>query len=62
MVIRAVAGALVCLVGVVWILQGLDVAKGSGMSGHAIWAVFGAVLLVLGLVLLRSANALRHRP
>jgi len=58
---RGVSGALLCLVGVVWVLQGFDVVKGSGMSGHAIWAVFGAVLVVLGVGLLRAANALRTR-
>jgi hypothetical protein len=58
---RVVAGVVSSLIGVVWILQGLDIAKGSGMSGQAIWAVFGVVLLVVGVVLLRGANALRSR-
>jgi formate dehydrogenase subunit gamma len=57
--VRVVGGALLCLVGVVWILQGLDIVTGSGMSGHAVWAVFGAVLLVVGIMLLRAAQALR---
>jgi uncharacterized membrane protein HdeD (DUF308 family) len=47
--------------GVIWVLQGLDIAKGSGMSGHAIWAVLGVVLILAGVVLLRAANALRAR-
>lgn len=58
---RGVSGALLGLLGIVWVLQGLDIAKGSGMSGHAIWAVLGAVLIVVGVVLLRAANALRTR-
>jgi formate dehydrogenase subunit gamma len=57
--VRVVGGTLLCLVGVVWILQGLDIVTGSGMSGHAVWAVFGAVLLVVGIMLLRAAQALR---
>jgi len=57
---RLVGGLLLCLVGVVWILQGLDIAGGSGMSGHAIWAVFGAVLVVLGAMLLRAARVARR--
>jgi formate dehydrogenase subunit gamma len=59
MLIRLVGGVLVSLLGVVWILQGLDIAKGSGMSGEAIWAVAGTVLLLVGVVLLRAANATR---
>ena len=58
---RGVSGALLGLLGIVWVLQGLDIAKGSGMSGHAIWAVLGAVLIVVGVVLLRAANTLRTR-
>jgi formate dehydrogenase subunit gamma len=60
MLVRLVAGAVLCVLGVVWILQGLDIASGSGMSGHAVWAVFGAVLVVLGVMLLRAANGARR--
>ncbi|MEY2425396.1 MAG: hypothetical protein QOI61_968 [Actinomycetota bacterium] len=58
---RGVGGALLCLMGVVWILQGLDIKKGDGMSGHPIWAVLGVLLIVLGGALLRAANASRAR-
>jgi hypothetical protein len=47
------------LIGVVWILQGLDIKKGDGMSGHPIWAVLGVLLVVLAAALLRAANAQR---
>ena len=40
-------GALLALVGMVWIAQGVDVLGGSSMSGHAIWAVIGVVLVVM---------------
>lgn len=56
MIARGVGGALLCLIGVVWVLQGLNIAKGSGMSGHAIWAVIGGVVIALGGALLRSAR------
>jgi formate dehydrogenase subunit gamma len=59
MVIRLVGGVLLALVGIVWILQGVNVLTGSGMSDHPIWAVFGVVLLLIAGVLLRSANASR---
>lgn len=61
MVSRAIGGVVLVLIGAVWILQGLDIAKGSGMSGHAVWAVLGVVLVAVGVVLLRAANALRTR-
>ena len=57
--VRVVGGTLLCLLGVVWILQGLDILGGSGMSGHAVWAVFGAVLLVVGAMMLRAARTAR---
>jgi hypothetical protein len=56
---RLVGGALLCLIGVVWILQGLNIKKGDGMSGHPIWAVLGVVLIVFGGALLRAARAQR---
>ena len=59
--LRVIGGALACLIGVVWILQGLDIVTGSGMSGHAVWAVFGAVLVILGVALLRAALRMRSR-
>jgi uncharacterized membrane protein HdeD (DUF308 family) len=54
---RLVGGALLCLLGVVWILQGLNIKKGDGMSGHPIWAVLGVVLVVIGAALLRAARS-----
>jgi hypothetical protein len=59
---RVVAGTLLCLMGVVWVLQGLDIKKGDGMSGHPICAVLGIVLIVFCVALLRAANALRAKP
>jgi hypothetical protein len=43
---------LVLIVGVVWILQGVNILPGSFMTGHIQWAVYGAVLVVAGLGLL----------
>lgn len=48
---RAVIGALVALVGVVWIAQGMGVLPGSFMSGDTTWAVVGAVVAVIGLAI-----------
>lgn len=49
--IRLVLAALLGLVGIVWIGQGIGVIPGSFMTGEPFWAVMGAALLV-GAVLL----------
>ena len=50
--------ALMIVVGVIWTLQGLDVIKGSSMSGQEYWAVVGPAIagfgLALGIVVLRG--------
>jgi uncharacterized RDD family membrane protein YckC len=47
-IVMLVVGAVLVLVGILWTLQGLDVIGGSGMSGHAIWAVIGLIVAVVG--------------
>jgi hypothetical protein len=49
---RGIIGTLLCLAGIVWILQGLNVLHGSMMSGRGGYAVLGAVVLALGVALL----------
>jgi uncharacterized membrane protein len=44
--LRLVAAALLLLVGLVWIGQGLNLIKGSAMTGSSFWAVVGVALLV----------------
>jgi hypothetical protein len=53
---RRVVGIALCLIGIVWIGQGVGTVKGSFMTGQAGWAVTGAVALVLGIGLLISAS------
>ncbi len=58
--VGVVVGLLLIVVGVIWILQGINVLHGSFMSGRSGYAVLGLVVTVVGLViLLRSA---RRRP
>jgi hypothetical protein len=57
---RGVLGIVFCLVGAVWILQGTNALPGSGMSGHGIWAVIGAVAFVVGAGLLGWAWHIRN--
>jgi hypothetical protein len=48
---RIVGGGL-CVLGVVWILQGAGLLKGSFMTGQAFWGWMGALALVLGVPVL----------
>jgi hypothetical protein len=60
-VVGLVLSALMIVVGVIWTLQGLDVLKGSSMSGVEYWAVVGPALagfgIALGIVVLRGPRA-----
>jgi hypothetical protein len=60
--VRLVIGAALCLVGAVWVGQGVGWIGGSFMSGEAAWAVIGAVAIVLGLVTIRGPRRARDNP
>jgi hypothetical protein len=47
-------------VGAVWFAQGIDVLGGSSMTGNAFWAVVGAPMVVIGIVLITSARRSRR--
>jgi uncharacterized membrane protein HdeD (DUF308 family) len=51
-----VAGVLLLLMGIVWILQGINVLPGSFMTGQTKWAVYGAISAVLGIALIFWAS------
>lgn len=51
-VVRRILGAALLLTGAVWIGQGLNVIKGSSMTGSTFWAVTGAACVAVGLGLL----------
>ena len=59
--LRGIAGAVLCVVGLVWVLQGVNVLHGSGMSGHGQYAVLGVVTIVVGAALLGWAALVRRR-
>ena len=48
------------LIGVVWILQGLDLLGGSAMSGDSFWAWVGGIVLAAGSAL--SIRNVRNGP
>ena len=55
-----VVGILMDLMGTVWMLQGLNILPGSFMTGDPRWALIGAVLVAVGIVV--AWTALRRRP
>jgi hypothetical protein len=56
---RLVLGVALCLIGALWFGQGIGAIGGSFMTGEAVWAVIGAICIVIGAALLRGAA--RHR-
>ena len=54
-----VAGVLCLLLGAVWILQGINILPGSFMTGQTKWAIYGCLLVIIGIGLLFSANRRR---
>ena len=62
--LRLVGGIILGLLGLVWLGQGLNLIKGSFMTGQTQWAIVGAVLILVGAWLiygaLRSRAAVRQ--
>jgi len=50
--IRGIIGVVLVVVGGVWIAQGTGALGGSFMSGEAVWAVIGVIVVLLGVALL----------
>lgn len=44
-------GVIAFLVGLVWVLQGVGILKGSTMTGSSFWLGMGVVLLAVGIIL-----------
>ncbi len=51
-IVLAVIGVLAVLLGIVWVLQGVNVLPGSSMTGHMEWAYRGAALAAVGAILI----------
>lgn len=56
-----VPGVILSAVGLIWTLQGLDVLRGSVMSGSSLWATIGPIVLVVGLVFLGISIGVARR-
>jgi hypothetical protein len=46
-----ICGVVLMLLGAIWILQGINVLPGSFMTGQFQWAIYGAVAVAAGLLL-----------
>ena len=51
-----VVGVLCVLMGGVWFLQGINVLPGSFMTGQIKWAVYGGLLVAVGVAALTVAK------
>ncbi|MFD9732996.1 hypothetical protein [Umezawaea sp. NPDC059074] len=58
--VSVVVGVLLVLVGSVWTLQGLNVIKGSFMTGQQLWTAIGLLAVIGGLTL--AVSGLRKKP
>jgi hypothetical protein len=58
--VKTIVGALLVIMGGIWILQGINVLPGSFMTGQIRWAVYGAIAAILGIVLIFLAH--RKKP
>jgi hypothetical protein len=56
-----IVGALMILMGGVWLLQGIGILPGSFMTGQMFWAVTGAVLLAVGGLFVLAGFRLNRR-
>jgi hypothetical protein len=51
-----ILGVILVFFGLIWLLQGINVLRGSFMTGQIRWAVCGAIAVAAGTALLLAAN------
>ncbi|HST90177.1 MAG TPA: hypothetical protein VLJ14_17515 [Ktedonobacterales bacterium] len=56
-----ILGVVAVLIGGLWTLQGLNIVRGSGMSGNPAFVVIGPIVAVVGLILLAFGARRRVR-
>jgi hypothetical protein len=57
-----ILGGLLVAVGLIWILQGVNILPGSFMTGQMVWAWRGAGTAAAGILLLLLPVAFKKRP
>jgi uncharacterized membrane protein HdeD (DUF308 family) len=58
-IVLNIVAVLCILLGCIWLLQGINILPGSFMTGQTKWAVYGGILVVVGIALLMTANRRR---
>ncbi len=51
-----ILAALIFLAGLIWFLQGINILPGSFMTGDPQWAINGAIMMAVAVVLFFFAN------
>jgi hypothetical protein len=61
-IVSTLLGVLLVCMGGIWVLQGLNIAfLGSFMAGDPQWAVYGAILVLLGIGQIVWSNTRRRQ-
>jgi hypothetical protein len=60
--VLSIFGAVLALLGGVWILQGINVLPGSFITGQIKWAIYGCVAVAVGLLMIFAATKMRGSP
>ncbi len=60
--ILTIVGVLLILMGIVWILQGFNILPVGFMAGQMQYALYGAILAVIGVGLLAFSRRRRKAP
>jgi len=60
-VVLIIIGILLVILGAIWILQGINVLPGSFMTGDIHWAIYGAIAVVVGIILV-AASSRQRKP
>ncbi len=58
---QVILGIVLLLTGSVWFLQGIRIIPGSFMTGSKFWMIVGAVIGIVGLVVLATSGRRRAR-
>ena len=54
-----ILGGLIFLAGLIWFLQGVNILPGSFMTGDPQWAINGAIMMAVALIIFFFANRRR---
>ena len=57
---KIAVGVGLTVLGMAWVLQGLNLLVGNFMTDDRLWIVYGAIITLVGLLVLASSN--RRRP